>query len=246
VEVTEGWLLDGRVRHDQLRTGHRTGIEPVLLAASVAAVPGQRVLEGGTGTGAALLCLATRVNGISGVGIERDAILASLARRNIAATGLTGLEILTGDVAEVRPHGWFDHAFANPPWHDAAGTASPDPVRESARRSAPGLWGIWVARLAASLRHHGTLTLIAPAPALPAALAGLSSAGCGSAVILPLWPKPHREAKLLFLRGIKGGRGPCRLLPGLTLHAPDGSFTAEATAILRAGAPLSWAGAGSA
>ena len=110
----EGWLLGGRVRHDQLADGHRSGIEPVLLAASIPARPGARVLEGGTGAGAALLCLAARVAGIGGVGLERDAAQAALARRNIAANGFGGLAVMEGDIAALRPEGVFDHAFANP------------------------------------------------------------------------------------------------------------------------------------
>ena len=35
-------------------------------------------------------------------------------------------------------------------------------------------------------------------------------------------------------------RSPCRLLPGLVLHAPDGSYTDEAQAVLRDGAALDW------
>jgi tRNA1(Val) A37 N6-methylase TrmN6 len=42
----------------------------------------------------------------------------------------------------------------------------------------------------------------------------------------------------VLLRAVRGGRGPARLLPGLTLHQPDGRFTPEAEAILRDGAPL--------
>jgi tRNA1(Val) A37 N6-methylase TrmN6 len=56
--------------------------------------------------------------------------------------------------------------------------------------------------------------------------------------MLPLWPKPGVPAKLLLLRGVKGGRSPFRILPGLVLHAPDGGFTPEADAILRGGAAL--------
>ena len=85
--VSEGTLLGGRVRHAQPHLGHRTGLEPVLLAACVPARPGQRVLEGGTGVGSALLCLAVRVPGLVGRGIERDAVMAELARGTIAANG---------------------------------------------------------------------------------------------------------------------------------------------------------------
>jgi tRNA1(Val) A37 N6-methylase TrmN6 len=42
----------------------------------------------------------------------------------------------------------------------------------------------------------------------------------------------------MLVRGIRGGRTPLRLLPGLTLHQPDGRFTPETEAILRGGAAL--------
>jgi tRNA1(Val) A37 N6-methylase TrmN6 len=237
IEATAGTLLGGRVRHHQPRNGHRTGIEPVLLAAAVPARAGQRVLEGGCGAGAALLCLAHRVPGIAGVGIERDPDLVRLACANAAANA-AALAFVAGDLAELRLEGVFDHAFANPPWHLAAATASPDAGREAAKRGAPGLFAAWANRLAAPLRHGGTLTLAIAAARLPECLAALAAAGCGSPAVLPLWPKPQREAKLALLRGVKGGRGACRVLPGLTLHETDGGYTAAATAILRDGAAL--------
>jgi tRNA1(Val) A37 N6-methylase TrmN6 len=236
--VRPGWLLGGRVRHDQHAAGHRSGIEPVLLAAGIPAGPGARVLEGGTGAGTALLCLAARVEGITGTGLERDPAQAALARRNIAANGFTGLEIIEGDLAALRPEGVFDHAFANPPWHAAGGTASPDAGREGAKRAQAGLFTLWAARLAAPLRHHGTLSFVVSAGVLPDCLAAMAGAGCGSAALLPFWPKPGQPARLVLLRATKGGRGPCRLLPGLVLHRPEGGYTDAAEAILRHGAAL--------
>jgi tRNA1(Val) A37 N6-methylase TrmN6 len=56
--------------------------------------------------------------------------------------------------------------------------------------------------------------------------------------VLPLWPKPERAAKLVLVSSVKGGRGPCRLLSGLVLHRPDGTYSGGAEAILRNGAPL--------
>ena len=46
-------LLGGRVPYVQPTHGHRSGIEPVLLAASIPARAGHMVLEGGAGAGAA-------------------------------------------------------------------------------------------------------------------------------------------------------------------------------------------------
>lgn len=233
-----GFLLGGRVRHDQPATGHRTGIEPVFLAASIPARVGERVLEGGTGSGAALLCLAARVPGIIGVGIERDAAVADIATVNIAANGFGGLSIVAADLADARLEGTFDHAFANPPWHEPAGTASPDSAREAARRATAGLFETWATHLAAPLRYRGTLTFVVAAAAAPACLAAFTSAGCGSLAVLPLWPRAATDAKLVLVRGVKGGRAPFRLLPGMALHEADGHFTAEADSILRNGAAL--------
>lgn len=237
-EARQGWLLGGRVRHDQRPGGHRSGIEPVLLAASIPARPGALVLEGGTGAGTALLCLAARIPGLSGVGLERDPAQVAQARHNIAANGFTGLQVLQGDLAVLRPDGVFDHAFANPPWHAAGGTASPDAGREGARRAVAGLFAVWASRLAAPLRHHGTLSFVVAAGVLPACLAAMTQAGCGSAAVLPLWPKPGLAARLVLLRAVKGGRGPCRMLPGLVLHRQEGGYTEAAEAVLRGGAAL--------
>jgi tRNA1(Val) A37 N6-methylase TrmN6 len=231
-------LLGGRVRHAQAAGGHRTGIEPVLLAASIPAKPGERVLEGGTGSGAALLCLAARVPGLVGIGVERDAATAEIARANLAANELTGFSIVTGDLACVAPDGAFDHALANPPWHDPAGTAPPDAGKAAAKRAESGLFEVWARRLAAPLRHRGTLTFVVAAGEMPACIAAFGAAGCGSLTVLPLWPRSGVMAKLMILRGVKDGRGPCRLLPGLVLHEASGAFTAQAGAILRDAAAL--------
>ena len=231
-------LLGGRVQHAQAADGHRTSLEPVLLAASVPARPGARVLEAGSGAGTALLCLAHRVPDLCGVGIEVNPDQVSIARGNAAANGFSGLRFLTGDITTALPAETFDHAITNPPWHDAAGTRSDDLAQETARRAMPGLFTGWIRLLATRLRHHGTLSVIVATPALPECLAALPAAGCGSPAILPLWPKHGRAAKLVILRAVRNGRGPCQILPGLVLHQQDGGFTDAAQAILRDGAAL--------
>jgi tRNA1Val (adenine37-N6)-methyltransferase len=251
--VTHGHLLNGRVRYAQPVQGFRSGIEPVLLAASISAGAGQRVLEGGTGAGAGLLCLMTRAHGLVGVGIEIDPDQAELARENAAANafyrhasecprrddgGSGCLTVLTGDIETVVPNGIFDHAFANPPYHPASGTASPQAVRVRAKQARPDLLIRWATALTRPLRARGTLTFILPAARLPACIAAMEAASCPVDAVLALWPKPRVPAKLTIVRGIKGGRGPMRLLPGLVLHEPNGRFTSAADAILRDGAPL--------
>jgi tRNA1Val (adenine37-N6)-methyltransferase len=235
---TDDHLLGGRVRHAQPRYGFRSGIEPVLLAASVPARSGERVLEGGSGSGAALLCLAARVAGMHGTGIEMDPTLVTLAQRNAADNGWPELHFMTADVASLELLEAFDHACANPPYHHAAGTPSPVPARRVAKRAGEGLLAQWAAALTRPLRHRGTLTMILPDALLPEAIAAFIAAGCAPGAMLPLWKGTGQPAKLVLLRGIKGGRAPFRVQPGLALHTEGGSFTEAAEAILRDGHPL--------
>ena len=236
---TVGHLLGGRVRYAQPLHGFRSGIEPVLLAASIPARTGDRVLEGGTGAGAVLLCLAARVPGVLGVGVERDSTLVSLARQNAAANGWADLSFIEADMAALPETGTFDHGCANPPYHHPAGTPSPDAARESAKRAGADVFDVWAGALASRLRPRGTLTFILPGAMLPTCMAAFGSAGCSVTAMLPLWTRAGCAAKLVLVRGVKDGRARFRVLPGLVLHAADGSgFTPAAEAILRGGEAL--------
>ena len=196
------------------------------------------MVEGGSGAGAALLCLAVRVPGIRGLGVELDPDLTAMAQANAAASNVDGVSFVAADLLTLTPPGVFDHAMANPPYHPAAGTASPRPARELAKRARPGLLRDWTATLAALLRHRGTLTLILPAASLPEALNALHTARCTPTSVLPLWPTVGRKAKLILLHGVKDGRAPLQLLPGLVLHATTGGFTPETEAVLRDAAAI--------
>jgi tRNA1Val (adenine37-N6)-methyltransferase len=235
---TSGHLLDGRVHYAQPKKGFRSGIEPVLLAASLPVRPGESVLEGGAGAGATLLCLAARIPDLQATGIERDAGLVALARRNAAENDWSGLCFIEADMAALPDTGTFDHGCANPPYHPAAGTPSPDPARDTAKRGRTGVLQVWAAALATRLRRHGTLTFILPATLLPACAEAFAAAGCPAAAMLPLWKTAGGPAKLVLVRGVKGGRTPFRVLPGLILHDAGGGFTREAEAILRLGRAL--------
>ena len=73
------------------------------------------VCEAGCGAGAGLLCLAARVPGVYGLGLEREEALAGLAAQNFAANGFESLRAERADVTDWRSEASFDHAMANPP-----------------------------------------------------------------------------------------------------------------------------------
>jgi tRNA1(Val) A37 N6-methylase TrmN6 len=242
IPVTSDRLLGGRVQYMQPRDGFRAAIDPVLLAAAIPARPGARVLEGGTGAGAALLCLAARVPGIQGLGIDREPGLLRLARANAAANGWPDLIFAAADLSASPTGGLFDHAFANPPYHPADGTRSPFSQREIAKRSVPGMLTDWVKSLSGPLRHRGTLTLILPPSAQEAAFVAMREARTPAEKVFPIWPKEGLPAHLVLIQGRKHGRSPLVLLPGLILHSATGAWRPEADAVLREGVALQIAG----
>lgn len=244
--LTEDRLLGGRVRLRQPETGFRAAIDPVLLAAAVPARGGERVLEAGTGTGVAALCLLARVGGACVTGIERDAVLAEIARENAALNDATGrFAVITGDVTaraiarEAAALGPYLHAMANPPFH-RDGTAPPlARRREAAHESPEASLAAWVAAMARRLAPRGTLTVILPPARLPDAIAAFADRGIGSLAIIPLWPRDGDTARRVIVQGVKGGRAPCRVSAGMALHRRDGSFTDAAEGVLRGAASLS-------
>ncbi|MBU6418705.1 MAG: methyltransferase domain-containing protein [Proteobacteria bacterium] len=207
------------------------------MAAMVPAGPGELVLEAGTGAGAALLCLAARVPGVRGIGVERGAALARLAAENFAANGFMGLTAVNGDAAALpfAAHS-FQHVLANPPWFGTQNTTSPDAARALAHHAPESTLAAWVAELLRVLRDKGTITLALPASAYAEA-AALLRPSCGGITLLPLWPRQGVKAKIVLLQAQKASRAPDVVLPGLALHDENG-ITAEAERILRGGGSL--------
>jgi tRNA1Val (adenine37-N6)-methyltransferase len=241
--VTSDHLLGGKVAYRQPRDGFRSAIDPVLLAAAVPARAGERVLEGGTGAGAALLCLAARVPDIFGIGIDRDPGLLLLARANAAANARSGLLFAAGDLAASPIGGEYDHAFANPPYHATNGTPSPSQARDAAKRLSPGQLSVWVEALTRPLRHRGTLTMILPPQLLEPALKAMRDSKAPAECVFPVWPRQGQPARFVLVLGRKNGRSPLMLASGLILHTETGTFRPEADHVFRAGGALRLTGA---
>jgi tRNA1(Val) A37 N6-methylase TrmN6 len=235
--LTDDRLLGGRVHLTQPKQGYRVAIDPVLLAAAVAAGRGERILDAGCGTGAAALCLAARVRECSLVGVELDAELAALARSNVVSNGLEG-RVAVVESALSNYSGVFDQAITNPPFYDLERhTRSPAASRATAHgEGALDLAG-WIRTVAKMLKPGGHLTMIHRADRIGDILQAFEGR-FGAALLFPLWPKDGTEAKRILVSAVKGRRTLPRLLPGLVLHRPDGAYTDEAEAILRDAAPL--------
>ncbi len=252
--MTEGWpedqlscddFLGGRLKILQPKRGYRAGVDPVLLAASVPAAPGDSVLELGCGVGVASLCLGVRVPDLSLNGLELQGDYAELARQNARANG-QGMNVITGDVAEMPENlrqEQFTHVISNPPYFNRnSGSSAPDKGREAALGEAVPM-AVWIRAAAKRVAPRGTVTFIHRAERAPDLISEMKQY-LGSLELMPLIPRKRRAARLVLLRGRKGGRADFRLHDGWVMHAGaahdgDRENYAKATAsVLRQGAPL--------
>jgi len=250
-EVTIDRFLGGRVEAVQPGRGHhRSGLEAVLLGASVSSDAAGTLIDLGAGVGVAGLCAAARSPALRVVLAEREAELAALAERALALPANAGIHgrVVTAVVDVTAPERdrlaaglareAADIVVTNPPFDLAgSGTASP----ETGRRRAHVLEGgfeAWLRAAAWLLGPGGTLILIARASTLPELLRA-AEGRFGDLAVLPIHPRPALPAERVILRGAKGRAGPLKLLPGLVLHGPTGSqFAPPLEAILRNGAGL--------
>lgn len=244
-DLTCNDFLGGRVRLWQPVTGYRAGVDPVLLAASVPATSGQSVLELGCGAGAAILCLAARVQGLQLSGVELQPAYADLARRNAIENNVE-LKVAEADLTALPPdlrQRQFDHVIANPPYYrpDAHSPAE-DKGRSIALGEQTALED-WVDVAAKRLGSRGYLHMIQKADRLPDMLSACEHR-LGSVEVLPLSARTGRAAELVILRARKGGRAAFRMHAPLILHAGDrhegdgDSYTPEVSGVLRDGAAL--------
>ena len=220
MELTRDGFLGGRIGIDQPKTGFRSGVDAVLLAASIPAKSGQSCLELGLGVGAASLCLAARVGGLVQAGLEVQDEYAAIARSNAADNGVE-LAVHCGDVgampAALRA-ATFDHVFMNPPYYRAGEwTGARGPDRSTALGESAAL-SIWIDAATRRLRPGGMLSVIQKAPRLDDVIRA-SDDRLGSLEIKPISPRVGRMAELVIVRFKKGGRGATKIHAPLIMHA---------------------------
>ncbi|NEV00939.1 tRNA1(Val) (adenine(37)-N6)-methyltransferase [Bradyrhizobium uaiense] len=228
-EITEDGFLGGQLRLRQPRSGHRAGHDAILLAAATPARSGERVIDLGSGVGAAGLSVARRVSGIDLVLVEIDAGLAELARNNAAANVIEAEVVILDVEADATAFAAVglmpdsaDVVLMNPPFNDSTRhRASPDGVRERAHVATATTLAAWVHAARRILKSNGQLAMIWRADGVAEVLAALER-GFGSLEILPVHSDATAPAIRILVRATKGGRAPTRLHAALLLNEPSG------------------------
>jgi tRNA1Val (adenine37-N6)-methyltransferase len=230
--LTADSIFDGHLRIKQHRWGYRFSIDAVILAYHADPKKDDKVVDLGTGCGVIPLMLARRHPSIAVYGIEVQTELAAIADLNVRDNHLTGrIFILCEDLKKLTVNmisGPVDLVTCNPPYRKAkSGRINPDRQRAVARHEIKATVKDVVQAAHRVLRHRGKLLMIYTAERMSDLFAHLGSAGMEPKLIRTIHSAAGKEAKLILVEALKGGRPGIKIGPPLIIYQKNGSYTAE-------------------
>ena len=170
--------------------------------------PRWRVCDLGTGSGALLLLLARRSQGLSLTGVELDPLSARTARDNLARNGLEG-QILEGDLRNIPlPAGSFDLVVSNPPYFPVNAGKSGGSARSEEGCTLPQL----CAAAGRLVKNGGRFALCHRPERLTDVLCALREHGLEPKRLKLLAHAPGHPPSLLLVEGVRQGR------PGIVIE----------------------------
>ncbi len=232
-------ILGGRLRMIQKKRGYRFSLDALLLAHFAALQEGDDLIDLGTGGGIIALVLAKRVRCGRVLGIDIQAELVAIAKRNVVLNGLAGqIEIRRGDVRRpeflCEPQS-FSAAVFNPPYRRLrSGRMNPDSEKAVARHEIAGTVEDFLAAAVYALRPEGRVYAIYPATRMVQLLARMRDFRIEPKRLRLVHSRPGGSGTFVLVEGVKEGREGLKVLMPLFIHEEQGGYTSEMTEIFRA------------
>ena len=222
-------------------SGHRAGIDAMLLASLVPENAVGRLADLGAGAGAAGLAVAYRSE-INVTLFETSSIMVEYARHSLQlgqnSKFAQRCDVVEADVelsgqarvAAGFEDNAFDHVIMNPPFNEAGDRKAPDALKAQAHAmSGDDLFEKWIKTAAAISKPQGQLSLIARPSSLQKILTACEGR-FGGIELTSVLPSQDENAIRILLTGIKGSKARLEMRPCLVMHS-DEDDTRQYTAI---------------
>ena len=232
-------FLDGQLKVTQSSKGYRFSIDAVILANH--ALPGKpeaAILDLGTGCGIMPLLMAHRHPRVHITGVEIQAELAALAKKNVSDNGLQSrITIIEGDFQQMRPDDLgapVDLVISNPPYRKPnSGRINPQDQRALARHEITATLDGLIKAMRRFLYTGGTGWLIYPVERLAELMAGMQAHHLEPKYLRMIHSSRDSEALRCLLKVVKAARPGLRAGPPLAIYTPDGQYAEELATMFR-------------
>jgi tRNA1Val (adenine37-N6)-methyltransferase len=236
--LTHDTFFNGKITIRQSRSGYRYSIDAVILAHHARPMPGDQVLDLGTGCGIIPIMLAFQFHEADFFGVEIQPELADIARQNVRENHMENqIKIMCRDMETLRQNqfqGPMDLVISNPPYRRAAsGRINPNSQRAIARHEIKiTLSGVATAA-GCMLKTAGKFIMIYSAERLADLLVQLRSVRIEPKFIRFIHSGQETEAKLILLEGVKEGNPGMKVGAPLVIYGEDGAYSEEVNAMFQ-------------
>ncbi|NLC19403.1 MAG: tRNA1(Val) (adenine(37)-N6)-methyltransferase [Clostridiales bacterium] len=208
------------------------GMDAVLLTGFVKVLPGERLLDLGTGTGIIPILLEAKTKGSHFTGLEIQEDSADMARRSVALNGLDDkIDIITGDIKQAssifRP-GSFDVITSNPPYmNNNHGLINPNETKAIARHEILCTLEDVVREASRLLKMCGRFYLVHRPFRLVEIINTLSAWRLEPKRMRLVHPYIDKEPNMVLIEAVKGGKSMVKIEPPLIVYKEKNIYSDE-------------------
>jgi tRNA1Val (adenine37-N6)-methyltransferase len=208
------------------------GMDGVLLSGFARVLPGENVLDMGTGTGIIPILLEAKTEGRHFTGLEIQAESADMAERSVALNNQKDkIDIVVGDIKEashIFGLASFDVVTSNPPYmNNNHGIKNPDEAKAIARHEILCSLEDVIREASKVLKPGGRLYLVHKPHRLAEIINTMSAYKLEPKRMKFVHPFVRKEPNMVLIEGIKGGRSGLKVEAPLVVYKEPGVYTDE-------------------
>lgn len=208
------------------------GMDGVLLSGFTRVLPGENVLDLGTGTGIIPILLEAKTEGRHFTGLEIQEESADMARRSVAINKLEDkIDIVVGDIKEASAYfgqASFDVITSNPPYMNYShGIVNPDEAKAIARHEILCSLEDVIREASRLLKPNGRFYLVHRPFRLVEIINTLSAYKLEAKRMKLVYPYVNKEPNMVLIECLKGAKSRLKVEAPLIVYKEPNVYTDE-------------------